>query len=67
MGLSMWTTLAKAQEANERQRTPFDGAAEVRLDGNKGIWSARTFGPGHLTVWGRPEDLQDSLGEVHPV
>jgi hypothetical protein len=65
MGLSMWSTQTGAEEANERVRIPYEAVAEVRLDGTKGIWFAKTFGDDHFTVWGRPRDLQQSISEVH--
>lgn len=67
LGLSMWTTPEAAEEANTWFRIPYDMVAEVRLDGDRGIWWARTPPWGHYTVWGRPDQLRDSVLDVHPL
>lgn len=69
MGLSMWNTLDRAREANGWLQTPYGHAVGIRLDGNRGIWWARTITAqaGHYTVWGRPEEMQASVEDIHPV
>lgn len=64
MGLSMWSAMEDALEANGRCRPPFEDVAAVELRGEEGIWFARTFGPGHYTVWGRAEALQRCVVEI---
>jgi hypothetical protein len=68
MGLSMWTSAELADEANRLVlNTPYDAVASVRLDGDRGIYWARTGPTGHYTVWGRPDQLRQSVLDVHPV
>jgi hypothetical protein len=68
MGLSMWTSEFAARAKNDE----FDGklgdrVVRLELDGNLGIWWAQTFSPEHMTVWGRPEDLERCIRDIHPV
>jgi hypothetical protein len=67
MGLSMWNTKEAAEDANTWLRIPYDRVAEVRLDGDRGIWWARTGPWGHYTVWGRPDELQESVLDDYPL
>lgn len=69
MGLSMWSTAERAREANGWMRLPYECVVQVRLDGDRGIWWARTIAAsaGHYTVWGRPEQLQAAVLDVQPV
>ena len=68
MGLSMWLT----EEAALAKNDEFDGKlgdqiAVVELDGKLGVWWAQTFSPDHMTIWGRPEDLDRCVRDIHPV
>jgi hypothetical protein len=68
MGLSMWASEQSALAKNDE----FDGklgdqVVRLELVGNLGIWWAQTFSPDHMTVWGRPEDLERCIREIHPV
>jgi hypothetical protein len=68
MGLTTWIDAEQAAEVNRL----FDGRLgdriiTIMLDGDRGIWFADTLGPGHYTVWGRRDDLEDSVVEVRPV
>ena len=67
MGLSMWSSQEAAEEANTWFRISYSRVAVVQLDGDRGIWWARTPPFGHRTVWGRPEALQDSVLDDYPL
>jgi hypothetical protein len=58
-GVSMFVELARAQAMS--RRFPMLGDLIVRVDlvGDEGTWYAFTGRTaGHITVWGRPEDLR---------
>lgn len=68
MGLSMWISEQSARAKNDE----FDGKlgdriAMLDLDGKLGVWWAQTFSPDHMTVWGRPEDLERCIRHITPV
>jgi hypothetical protein len=68
MGLSMWTS----DEGARRKNDEFDGRlgdriAVLELEGSLGIWWAQTFSAEHMTVWGRPDDLEECVRDIYPV
>ncbi|HEY8630469.1 MAG TPA: hypothetical protein VIL73_08030 [Gaiellaceae bacterium] len=68
MGLSMWITEESARAKNDEFGGKLgDRVVLIELDGNLGIWWAQTFSPDHMTVWGRPEELERCIREIHPV
>ena len=60
-GLSMTDTTDQALARGGRYPS---NVYQVRLDSDSAIHVAKTFGPGHYTVWGDPEVL---LGLAAPV
>jgi hypothetical protein len=68
MGLSTWTSPDSARAKNNEFGGKLgDRIAELELSGDLGVWWAQTFNPEHVTVWGRPEDLDRCVRNVDTV
>lgn len=67
MGLSMY--LEGRQAGRTARRWPLIGThvAEMQLDPGQGFSYAATGPPGHITVWGRPLQLQAAVVDIYPV
>lgn len=68
MGISVWATEDAARAKNDE----FDGklgdtVIELALLGELGVWWAHTFSPGHMTIWGRPDELANCIRDSRPV
>ena len=67
MGLSMFEEPEPCWNLIERTRGKIgDHVAELRLTPGDGICVARTAGPLHWSVWGRPEVLHDAVAVLMP-
>ena len=60
----MFDSEAAARSVQARFPRLGDTLAEMRIDGGCGIWFAKTLGPRHYSVWGRPGDLAAAIVSV---
>ena len=67
MGLSMWVRKANAHDLASRMPRIGDDVAELRLREGMGVNLAETGMPYHVTVWGRPLELIESVVDIVPV
>lgn len=65
MGLSLWDRPEPLMALSNQYPQLGKFLAEVRIDGELGVWFAETGPEGHYTVWGRPADLQRCVGLPH--
>lgn len=65
-GLSMFDSAARAGEkAREFPKIGAYIATVVLRDTRRVVWH-KTLGPGHYTVWGRPEEFMPAVTSVEP-
>lgn len=62
-GLSVWATEAQARRQQRRFPRLGDFAAALVIDDEQ-VRVARTYGPGHHTIWGDPEALLAGVVQV---
>ena len=62
MAVSMFETAERCWELIERTNGRIgDRVAEVALVADRGVCVAKTGGPSHWSVWGRPAELQSAI------